>query len=620
MLRLSDLTRKLFRRAATTNCQSSPLRTRLDVNPLEDRVVPASIAMTIVTNEFAPEGGTAGVVRVSRSGNTTNPVVVNFSIGGTATSGVDFTALGSSITIASGHSYADVEIEALHDGVIESSDETVILTLSSGTGYFVDSLFDTATITIVDTDILPAAFDGLETTSVNEPVEISVIDLATSLYGDTLTVTSVTQGENGSVVDNEDGTVTYTPGTDFVGEDSFTFTVEDEFGNEATGTVTITVTAPIAPPTSVWTATNTPVTVEVLELAFDPDGDTLTATAVTQGSHGTVVLNLDGTVTYTPTTSYTGDDSFTYTVEDPDGNEASHTITVTVGPIDPVALDDEAATPVNTAVNVAVLDIAFDPAGDTLEVISVTQGAHGTVVIETDGTVTYTPTTSFTGTDSFTYTVEDDDSNTSTGTITVTVGTPPPGPADEIIENLTDLEDEIENYSGGSLDTIVNAASAIADSIDDYLDNFTTLISTNSVNSLGTNKSFDDFLKTVWAANTQGLYPAYMKLLEIEAALWSALVANKNLIESIKAALAVEMSLPTPNGVTVALLTLQLRTLTNVRSSLAGDWFTATMKVQGGYKEALQAWVVLTKDLPETIRPLFAPPVPPNRDTADIFP
>lgn len=323
-------------------------RALLELVALEDRVVPVIPQVTVAALGDAVEGGTDGVFRFTLSATAPGSITVNYSVGGTATSGTDYTALSGTVTVPSGHLTADVTVAALHDGVIDTG-ETVTVTVTSGTGYSV-GVSNTDSLEIIDTDMTPAAFDDWVTTSVNEPVDVEVLDLATDLDGDTLGVTAVTQGSNGTVVINLDGSVTYTPDTDFVGDDSFTYTVEDPFANDSTATITVTVTEPLAPPTSLWTAKNTAVNVDAAEMAFDPDGDTLEVTAVTQGSDGTVAIETDGTITYTPNTNFTGDDSFTYTVEDPDGNEATHTITVMVGPTDPVALDDEAATAVNTGV------------------------------------------------------------------------------------------------------------------------------------------------------------------------------------------------------------------------------------------------------------------------------
>ena len=86
----------------------------------------------------------------------------------------------------------------------------------------------------------------------------------------------------------------------------------------------------------------------------------------------------------------------------------------------PVAVDDSATTPENTAVTIDVLNNDSDADGDTLTVDSVTQGAHGSV-INNDDDVTYTPDSGFSGTDSFTYTVSDGNGGTDTATVTVTV-------------------------------------------------------------------------------------------------------------------------------------------------------------------------------------------------------
>jgi Big-like domain-containing protein len=88
---------------------------------------------------------------------------------------------------------------------------------------------------------------------------------------------------------------------------------------------------------------------------------------------------------------------------------------------DPIAADYTATTAREVPVTIKVLANDSDPDGDQLEVVDVTQGANGEVVLNDDGTVTYTPTEGFDGTDSFTYTIDDDHGGQATGTVTVTV-------------------------------------------------------------------------------------------------------------------------------------------------------------------------------------------------------
>ena len=162
--------------------------------------------------------------------------------------------------------------------------------------------------------------------------------------GDTLTIQSVTQGANGSVVDNGDGTLTYTPNPDWNGVDTFTYTVSDGALTD-TATVTVTVTAvndaPVAVDDAGSISEDGTSTVGVLANDSDVEGDTLTIQSVTQGANGSVVDNGDGTLTYTPNPDWNGVDTFTYTVSDGALTDTA-TVTVTVTAVNdaPVAVDD----------------------------------------------------------------------------------------------------------------------------------------------------------------------------------------------------------------------------------------------------------------------------------------
>src|SRR6185436_7648889 len=151
------------------------------------------------------------------------------------------------------------------------------------------------------------------------------------------------------------------------------------------------------------------VTVTVLSNDTDPENDTLDVTAVTQGAHGTVVLNVNDTVTYSPNANYSGTDSFTYTISDGNGGTATGTVNVTVTSVNdaPTANADTASVAEDGSVTVTVLSNDTDPENDTLDVTAVTQGAHGTVVLNANDTVTYSPNANYSGTDSFTYTISD---------------------------------------------------------------------------------------------------------------------------------------------------------------------------------------------------------------------
>ncbi len=225
----------------------------------------------------------------------------------------------------------------------------------------------------------------------------------------------------------EDTAVTVpVPATNFNGTDTFTYTVSDGHGGTATAIVTVTVTPvndpPVAGDDSATTPEDTAVMVSVLGNDSDVDGDTLSVASVTQGAHGTVAINGDGTVTYTPAPNFNGTDTFTYTVSDGfTADEAE--VTVTVAPVNdaPVALDDTATTDAGTPVTVPVLTNDTDIDGDTLTVTAVGSAGNGSAVLSADGTVTYTPAPGFSGTDTFSYTVVDGNGGEASAVVTVHV-------------------------------------------------------------------------------------------------------------------------------------------------------------------------------------------------------
>ena len=253
-----------------------------------------------------------------------------------------------------------------------------------------------------------------------------------------------TNTSNGTVVLNENGTFTYTPNTNYNGPDSFEYTISDGNGGTDTATVSITVVpvndAPVAVDDSASTNEDTPVTVSVLDNDSDLDGDALTVVSTTTPSNGTVVINNNGTITYTPNENFSGSDSFEYTISDGNGGTDTATVTITVNAVNdaPVAVDDVATTDEDNAVTISVLDNDSDVDGNGLTVTSTTTPSNGTVVINSDGTVTYTPNADYNGTDSFEYTISDGNGGTDTAVVTITINpvndAPPSPPSVTVIQ------------------------------------------------------------------------------------------------------------------------------------------------------------------------------------------
>jgi hypothetical protein len=233
-----------------------------------------------------------------------------------------------------------------HGSVVNSGGGTVTYTPESGYAGSDSFTYDacdpkglcdqaTVSITVSAANDAPDADADSATTTEDDPVTVDVLANDSDPDGDSLSVSNLSNPSNGSVANNGDGTVTYTPDSGFAGSDSFTYDACDPGGLCDQATVSITVTAandaPDADGDSATTTVDTPVTVDVLANDSDPDGDSLSVSNLSDPPNGSVVNNGDGTVTYTPDAGFVGEDSFTYEACDPDGlcDQATVTITIT---------------------------------------------------------------------------------------------------------------------------------------------------------------------------------------------------------------------------------------------------------------------------------------------------
>ncbi|MCY2992913.1 MAG: tandem-95 repeat protein [Planctomycetota bacterium] len=261
---------------------------------------------------------------------------------------------------------------------------------------------------------------------------------------ETLRVLSVgTTDKGGTVTIAPNGThLVYAPLAGFTGDETFTYTITDRAdstGLTAQATVKVTVTALPLPTVVADTATvNESSAATVINVLGNDTpgqtGDTLTVTAVTQPTNGTVTVGaLGANLSYTPKLYFSGTDTFTYTVQESNGGTRVGTVTVTVTALPaPTAVVDTTILvggSVATVINVLLNDTP-NTVGHTLTVTAVVPSATGgAVAIGTSGAnVTYTPKAGFFGTDTFTYTVREQAAGWATATVTVLVT---PSPTDD---------------------------------------------------------------------------------------------------------------------------------------------------------------------------------------------
>jgi VCBS repeat-containing protein len=289
----------------------------------------------------------------------------------------------------------------------------------------VDSDPAVVSITVKAVNDAPIAQPQSVKTKINRAAHIALT--ANDIDGDPLTFIICTQADHGKITRdpgfNGNGKFICTPDPGYIGTDSFTFMVSDGAVKSNPATVSITVSenqAPTAEPQAVTTTEDASVPITLM--GKDRDGDPLTYAVVMGPAKG----SLGGTapeLRYTPTANFNGTDQFTFTVNDGMADSEPATVSITVTSVNdpPVAKGDHVTIQEDEPVTIDVLRLCSDVDHDSLTVAVVTQGDHGSVSINEDSTLTYTPNANFCDTDAFTYTVSDGSDETDTAKVTVTV-------------------------------------------------------------------------------------------------------------------------------------------------------------------------------------------------------
>ena len=264
-------------------------------------------------------------------------------------------------------------------------------------------------------------------------------------------------GTYGSLVLQSDGSYTYTLdnasgavqslSAGEVVNDIFIYAIADGDGDQSEATLTIAVTGANDAPTAgdISLATDEDAAVGGVVVASDIDGDDLVTTLDTGATNGTVVVQTDGTFTYTPDADYNGTDSFLIEVADPHGGTATIAVTVTVAALDDAA--DDALAILEDMVGSGEVATNDSYAGD----VSYSLGdgpVSGTVVMQANGTYTYTPDADFYGDDRFTYIATDAYGGQETQTVQLTVDSLNDAPVNTAPLSVTTNEDVAIAFTG----------------------------------------------------------------------------------------------------------------------------------------------------------------------------
>ncbi len=447
------------------------------------------VTVNVLTNDSDPDGSTTLTVTQFSIAGTTYPVGQNILIAGKGT-----------ITAMSNGDFTFTPLANFNGPV-----PTIVYTVSDGTATNTANF----NLTVTPVNDTPVVVNETPTTLENTPLSGNLLSNDTDVESNTLSITQFTISgvgtataatyPAGSIVDipnvgtvivNEDGTFTFTPVRGYFGTPPvITYTVSDGNGGVTNGTLAITVTPvndpPVVAPESVQIQEDAVATGNLLSNDTDPENNplsitqftiagisgTFTSTASIPGV-GTITINADGTYTFTPTANYNGIvPAIEYTVSDGLGGTANGNLTIVVASVNdaPIVANETKSAPVNTAISDNVLTNDRDveasalsltkftiagvdyPAGTTATITGV-----GTILMNADGTFTFTPATNYVGSaPAITYTVSDGTA-TSTGTLSLTI-TPIDADGDGI-------PDEIEKGPGSTPRDTDN------DGTPDYLD------------------------------------------------------------------------------------------------------------------------------------------------------
>ncbi|MGL1630054.1 tandem-95 repeat protein, partial [Vibrio parahaemolyticus] len=298
-------------------------------------------------------------------------------------------------------------VDAVNNDELNLKDLTISASVSDGVN---PTANDSDSLVVNRVNDAPTVENAIADQVLSEDFDAYTIDLNEVFKDSDSSLEFSVSGNSNIQVAIVNGIATFTPTADWNGSEALTFTATDPSGESVSQTVNFTV-APVVDIVAdkATVVEDTPTIIKVLgNDTFEGDDKVVSLDTNNGPANGTVSVNPDGSVTYTPNDNYHGTDSFTYIVTS-GGVSESTTVSVDVTPVNdaPVAKDDIATTQEDTAVTIDVLPNDTDIDGDTLRVDSASVPSdQGTVEI-VDGKLVFTPAENFNGDAEIIYTITD---------------------------------------------------------------------------------------------------------------------------------------------------------------------------------------------------------------------
>ena len=216
----------------------------LTITDNDETVITPEVAFASTSNSVAEDAGTQNVAVNLSPAAPAGGVTLNYTIGGTATGGSDYTSLSGTVDVTAGATSVNIPV-VITDDSADEGDETIILTLTSGTGYTVGSAnIHTLAITDNDGTALPAVAFASTSGSVDEdagahnvivnivPAPQAALTLSYSLSG------TAVEGEDYSI--RNSGTIAVTAGETSV---NIPVMITDDSADEEAETIILTLTS-----------------------------------------------------------------------------------------------------------------------------------------------------------------------------------------------------------------------------------------------------------------------------------------------------------------------------------------------------------------------------------------
>ncbi|HHY0367502.1 TPA: tandem-95 repeat protein [Vibrio parahaemolyticus] len=354
-------------------------------------------------------------------------------------------------------------VDAVNNDELNLKDLTISASVSDGVN---PTASDSDSLIVNRVNDAPTVENAIADQVLSEDFASYTIDLNDAFKDSDSALNFSVSGNSNVLVSIENGIATISPTADWNGSETLTFTATDPSGESVSQAVNFTV-APVADIVADKTTVveDTPTIIKVLgNDTFEGDDKVVSLDTNNGPANGTVSVNPDGSVTYTPNDNYHGADSFTYIVTS-GGVSESTTVNVDVTPVNdaPVAKDDIATTQEDTAVTIDVLPNDTDIDGDTLRIDSASVPKEQGTVEVVNGKLVFTPAENFNGDAEITYTVTDG-ALTDQATVKVTVNAVNDTPVVE--SNIAD-QALAEDFTPYTID--LNTAFSDVDNVDGEL-------------------------------------------------------------------------------------------------------------------------------------------------------